>query len=355
MGDNKNDKCFSNIDDDIIVEFAAVRSNVSSKIACIESKKDDVGGCQKANPPINSIVNYDGNSLKKRERKAEIGAGKERKEFQKTIEKFERDVRSTYNTKCEHNLFCIISEDLDNLINGFKKSVERFFEKRNIANQLLFEEHGQVIYWRRKTLEVIVENEKLTRFEYMTLEPFFVFFLGGEAFTNLIKSHSFDGYIQNQRNGISFFSPRITVIVYGIHQVEINKIQIHFFDSLDDISVFIGQMHRSIAKRIKRSEGKQQIIGTEKGTKEEEMIISDWWSKMLKHIHRIGDDHCRTLLKHFPNPFDFMKKLNQQNASDAIKMIENIKTDRGRKIGPMLARKIYLVLTSSDGSEIIND
>lgn len=39
MGDNKNDKCFSNIDDDIIVEFAAVRSNVSSKIACIESKK----------------------------------------------------------------------------------------------------------------------------------------------------------------------------------------------------------------------------------------------------------------------------------------------------------------------------
>lgn len=39
------------------------------------------------------------------------------------------------------------------------------------------------------------------------------------------------------------------------------------------------------------------------------MIISDWWSKMLKHIHRIGDDHCRTLLKHFPNPFDFMKKL----------------------------------------------
>lgn len=55
---------------------------------------------------------------------------------------------------------------------------------------------------------------------------------------------------------------------------ELAQIQIHFFDSLDDISVFIGQMHRSIAKRIKRSEGKQQIIGTEKGTKEVNLSYS---------------------------------------------------------------------------------
>lgn len=40
---------------------------------------------------------------------------------------------------------------------------------------------------------------------------------------------------------------------------------------------------------------------------------------------------------------------------EGVNLIANTKTDHGRRIGPVLARKIYVMLTSVNGAETIDE
>lgn len=80
----------------------------------------------------------------------------------------------------------------------------------------------------------------------------------------------------------------------------------------------------------------------------------DWWTRMLEQMHRLSEEQKRALTQNYPNPFDLTKYLLQfNNAGDAIFALANIEMSRGKQIGPVIAQKIYTILTSWDGSEIL--
>lgn len=48
-------------------------------------------------------------------------------------------------------------------------------------------------------------------------------------------------------------------------------------------------------------------------------------------------------------------RLNNKNYKESLSLIADLKTESGRRIGQSLARKIYLMLKSTTGTEIIEE
>lgn len=92
----------------------------------------------------------------------------------------------------------------------------------------------------------------------------------------------------------------------------------------------------------------------EKGIKEGPNLVLDWWTRMLEQMHRLSEDQKRALTQNYPDPFALTKfLLGFDSAGDAMFALANIEMSGGKRIGPVIAQKIYTILTSWDGSEIL--
>lgn len=75
---------------------------------------------------------------------------------------------------------------------------------------------------------------------------------------------------------------------------------------------------------------------------------------MLDGAHRFSDDQKRAIVEKHPNPFKLMDRLLKMSAGDAIYYLADIQTESGRRIGPVIAQKLYLMLTSQAGDEVVH-
>uniref|UniRef100_A0A183CPY2 Crossover junction endonuclease MUS81 n=1 Tax=Globodera pallida TaxID=36090 RepID=A0A183CPY2_GLOPA len=208
--------------------------------------------------------------------------------------------------------------------------------------------------------------------------------------------------------------PQLTVVVFGTHHVRENtvsslifeafekhRIQFRFVSDAFDFSFLIAQYHRALAKVEKKAEkqiaveqsdstngthfvsekgiadgpsmvsealakvekkAEKQIAsdstnGThfvaEKGIADGPSMVSDWWEKMLEHLHRMSEEQKRAIMEAHPNPYKLMEWLlePENTAGQAMFALSEIQMESGRRLGPVLAQKIYKMLTSRTGTE----
>uniref|UniRef100_A0A915Q096 ERCC4 domain-containing protein n=1 Tax=Setaria digitata TaxID=48799 RepID=A0A915Q096_9BILA len=292
-------------------------------------------------------------------------------ELEKQIAKFQREISAAKKSKCEQNLFCFISLDLLTEIENLDEVTTKIFEERNIRNQLVFDGTGMRIYWKRRILQGEVENDEFVRSEKLVLEQFFILSMGVKRYSEFKSAEEIADFVEEYLKKNLFPSARLTIVVYGLLKLRKEKVadfvleiferyrvQTHFVLTTAEYAMLIAQMHRAIARNQSYLEEKiYPIVNIEKGITEGDnsSIVSDWWMKMLSQIHRMGTDAQRAIVNRFPNPHTLSQLLKAMPMKEGIKMLSDTKLDYGRRIGPVIARKIYLMLTSVSGTEIIDE
>uniref|UniRef100_A0AAF5Q3A8 ERCC4 domain-containing protein n=1 Tax=Wuchereria bancrofti TaxID=6293 RepID=A0AAF5Q3A8_WUCBA len=306
-------------------------------------------------------------------RKQERIEKKKRTELEKQLAKFEREVSAAKKSKCEQNLFCVISLDLISAVDNLDELIMKIFTDRGIRDQLLFEDAGMTVCWKRRVLQGEVENNEFIRGEKLMYEQFCILSMNAQRYDQFKSAEDIAKFIEECLKKYPFPSPQLTLVVYGSLKLRKEKAsvadfvleiferfraQTRFVLSAQEYAVLIAQMHRSIARNASRLEEQiLPIVNIEKGITEgdDSAIISDWWMKMLSQMHRMGTNAQRTIVKTFPSPHALSKLLRTMPMKEGMKMLADTKMDYGKRIGPVLARKIYLMLTSVTGTEIIDE
>ncbi|KAL3997427.1 hypothetical protein ACH3XW_10870 [Acanthocheilonema viteae] len=307
----------------------------------------------------------------KERKKQERIAKKRQIELEKQLARFEREVSAAKKSKCEQNLFCIISLDLIAAINNLDELITKIFTDRGIRDQLLFDGFGMTTCWKRRILHGEVENNEFIRGEKLMYEQFCILSMNAQRYGQFKSTEEIAEFIEEYLKKYPFSSPQLTLVVYGLLKMRKEKVadfvleiferfrvQTRFIATAEDYAMFISQMHRSIARNESRLEEQiLPIVNIEKGITEGDnsAIIFDWWMKMLSQVHRMGTDAQRAIVNTFPNPHALSKLLRTIPMKEGMKLLADTKMDYGKKIGPVLARKIYLMLTSVNGSEIIDE
>ncbi|VBB29673.1 unnamed protein product [Acanthocheilonema viteae] len=307
----------------------------------------------------------------KERKKQERIAKKRQIELEKQLARFEREVSAAKKSKCEQNLFCIISLDLIAAINNLDELITKIFTDRGIRDQLLFDGFGMTTCWKRRILHGEVENNEFIRGEKLMYEQFCILSMNAQRYGQFKSTEEIAEFIEEYLKKYPFSSPKLTLVVYGLLKMRKEKVadfvleiferfrvQTRFIATAEDYAMFISQMHRSIARNESRLEEQiLPIVNIEKGITEGDnsAIIFDWWMKMLSQVHRMGTDAQRAIVNTFPNPHALSKLLRTIPMKEGMKLLADTKMDYGKKIGPVLARKIYLMLTSVNGSEIIDE
>lgn len=132
--------------------------------------------------------------------------------------------------------------------------------------------------------------------------------------------------------------------------------QLRYCHKVEDFAYLVAQMHRTLAKYEKKSESfaTQLHVDVEKGIREGENLVEDWWSRMLNHMYRLPEECRRAIIDAYPNPFTLMEKLDELAPGDAMQHLADIECSNNRRVGPVIAQKLYLLMTSEEGTEIID-
>ncbi|VDK89643.1 unnamed protein product [Litomosoides sigmodontis] len=306
----------------------------------------------------------------RRKKKEERIANNKRNELEKQLAKFEREVSAAKKSKCEQNLLCIICLDLITEINNLDQLVTKLFTDRGIRDQLVFDGVGMTICWKRRILQGEVENDEFVRGEKLMYEQFCILSMNAQRYGQFKSTEEIVGFVEECLKKYPFPSPQLTLVVYGLLKLrkekvadfvleifECFRVQTRFIVTPEEYALLIAQMHRAIARNESRLEEQiLPIVNVEKGIMEgdDSTIISDWWMKMLSQVHRMGTDAQRAIANRFPNPHALSKLLRTMPMKEGTKLLADTKLDYGKRIGSALARKIYLILTSTSGTEIID-
>ncbi|VDN01731.1 unnamed protein product [Thelazia callipaeda] len=298
-------------------------------------------------------------------------------ELERNLARFEREVSAAKKSKCEQNLFCLVSLDLLTEIENLCECITRVFEQRAISDQLIFDGSGSRICWKRNILQGDIENGEFVRSDKLMYEQFCILSFSAMRYSQFKSSEEIANFIEEYMITYPFPSPLLTVVVYGTLKMRKEKIasfvleiferykaQTRFVSNAEEYAMLVAQMHRSIARsqmhsdqqdQIDRNQQNQPIVDIKKGVTEgsKSFLVSDWWMKMLSQIHRMGTDAQRTIVTSYPNPH-ILSEMHDL-FYNGIQLIAQKEIEHGRKIGPALARKIYLMLTSTSGTEIIDE
>ncbi|KAI1714428.1 Essential Meiotic Endonuclease [Ditylenchus destructor] len=294
----------------------------------------------------------------------------EQEKLIKEVNKVRREISAAKKSKCEKYLFCYVNNNVLQLDETMKDELTTRFAERNLSDQLVCDDTNEMrVVWKRKRVDAFLEDGKLHQFRSMDLENVFAAFLEGDSLAKLIKENKLHNYLEGQLSEMKVKNPHMTVIVLGKCPTKENvlngalfeayekfRVQFRFMSNACNCSFLIVQMHRALAKMEKKAEQDPSavpVILTEKGIREGPNLVLDWWTRMLETLHRISEEQKRALVDRYPNPFTLMDSLLTMNAGDAMYEMAQIETGNGRRIGPVIAQKIYHMLTSSDGTEIL--
>ncbi|KAL7070285.1 hypothetical protein ACQ4LE_010218 [Meloidogyne hapla] len=334
------------------------------------------------------------NNLKEDEEDIQPAAKKRKKrtreemeadKLKKEVIRVQREMQSAKNTKCEQYLFCYFSNRILEINDNLREELNNRFNERGIPNQLIYENtHGNLmrITWRRKRIEACIDEGKVNKSENMELQSWFCCVLSAETFTALARTkEGVINFIKEQtaeHKKQSKESVRLTLVILGKHLIRENilsslifeayeryRAQIRIVPDVLDFSFLVVQMHRALAKAEKKSDKKAmaELTGiasnhfvASKGISEGPGMVKDWWTRMLEHVPRLSEEQRRAIVKEHPNPIKLMSNLLDLTNSPGNSMfrLSEIKGESGRRLGPVMAQRIYKILTSMNGEEIID-
>ncbi|KAK0429432.1 hypothetical protein QR680_011379 [Steinernema hermaphroditum] len=93
----------------------------------------------------------------------------EQEKLAKEIARIQREANTAKNSKCEQYLYCYLSADILKLEDSLEAKLLSLFQERQIVEQLHVEDELSPMHisWRRKVVNAVVENGKVTRTEAM--------------------------------------------------------------------------------------------------------------------------------------------------------------------------------------------
>ncbi|KAF7623547.1 hypothetical protein Mgra_00010156 [Meloidogyne graminicola] len=349
-----------------------------------EEKNEDLSdNCEEIN---NEKNNDDDDILQEEDVQPVNKKRKKRTKLQKEVNRVQRQMQSAKNTKCEQYLFCYFSTRILEINDNLRVELDNRFNERSIPNQIIYEKtSGNLmrITWRRKQIEAFINEGKLNKLESMELKSSFCCVLSSETFTALAKTkEGLINFIKEQtasHKQQTKESVRLTLIVIGKHSIRENNLSTLIFDAYEryraqirivpdalDFSFLIVQMHRALAKEEKKNEkiAIAELNGIasnhftiSKGISEGPGIVTDWWARMLEHVPRLSEEQRRAIVKEHPNPIKLMANLlniTTNSPGGSMFKLSEIKGESGKRLGPVMAQRIYKMLTSIDGEEIID-
>lgn len=135
------------------------------------------------------------------------------------------------------------------------------------------------------------------------------------------------------------------------------RTQFRFVSTPADFSYLIAQLHRALAKVERKLLAAEStplpIMVADKGISEGPNLVLDWWTRMLSHMFRLSEESKRAIVAVYPNPFILMEKLLGMDPGEAIGHLANIKATNGIRVGPIQAQRLYMMLTSLNGDDIL--
>ena len=349
-----------------------VKSPVKQSTVCDREENEDIGGA--------TAQDGAGDEVPAKRRKKRTKEEIEQEKAEKELNKIRRQIQSSKNSKCEQFMFCHVSTRIFSMDESLKDELTKQFVDRGIPDQLVPDISPSAmmrIQWRRKSIDAYMEEGKLQSQEKMELQDWFCCVLTGETFTVLAKTkNGLQDYLLDQVKAHRTREARPTLIVLGKHTIRENnlhslifdvyeqsKAQIRFVPDALDFAFVVVQMHRALAKLEKKTEklaetetGSGAHFAIDKGISEGPGMVADWWARMLEHMHRMSEEQKRAILKAYPNPIKLMNRLLDPTNSPGSSMflLSEIQMESGRRLGPVLAQKIFVMLTSEEGNEIIS-
>ncbi|KAE9413338.1 hypothetical protein Angca_000135, partial [Angiostrongylus cantonensis] len=242
--------------------------------------------------------------------------------------------------------------------------------ERNIGNQFVCDEErtDMKVFWHRKCIEAVEEGGDIVKKEYHVQQHVFAVVLSNHSLKELVRSKSLEDFVAMQKLSYPVTNSSLLLVIYGknlrqMHDLSIElfdnyRAQFHYAPTAHDFALYLAQITRALAKmgRTHDSTGRNRlIVDVEKGVKDAspDALVRDWWSKMLSVICRMQDGQRRAILSAFPNPFIASQKFIEMGYTDAVRELANIETEDGRRLGPVMAHRLFMILTDSTGTEII--
>ncbi|KAI6178254.1 hypothetical protein M3Y98_00480800 [Aphelenchoides besseyi] len=309
----------------------------------------------------------------KKARRTKRGNCKRKVKQEKEINKIGREVNAAKNSKCEQYLYCYCSRKILQMHPQLENNFKKLFTERKLENQIVFEDmEVEKIYWKKKLVSAVLEDEMVKRIEEFVLQFGFVIAIDGEMFKSLVQTKQCEELVANSivtHAADIEDTAHMTLAVVGAHGVsdskintlslrlfETHRVQLRFCRDSVDLVYLVAQVHRSLAKMEKKLEQSCGAlhVEVEKGIRYGDNLVEDWWSRMLNHMYRLPEECRRAILDLYPNPFELMDKLDRMQAGDAMQHLADIQCTNNRRVGPKIAQKLYHLLTNEDGAEVID-
>uniref|UniRef100_A0A1I7XMN5 inositol-phosphate phosphatase n=1 Tax=Heterorhabditis bacteriophora TaxID=37862 RepID=A0A1I7XMN5_HETBA len=291
------------------------------------------------------------------------------RERKKEERRIEREINAATRTKCEQYMFCHVGKAIFNISPDLEERAQMLFMERNIGNQLIYDDDMDMrVEWRKKCIEATVGQKGMEKLEYMALQHIFAIVMTGHSLKHMVLSGTIQDFVEKQKSTFPLMNSHLILVPYGDHGVQNKKLmdlslslyenqrtQIRAIRDAGEMALFLVQISRGLA-RLERYQSSEKLLvdvekGLKNGTKEE--LIHDWWNKMLATIFRMGEAQKRAIIKAIPDPLAASKRFSMIGYSEAVRELSGLETDNGRRLGPALAHKIFMVLTDTTGTQTI--
>ncbi|KAL6728934.1 hypothetical protein Aduo_000036 [Ancylostoma duodenale] len=334
----------------------------------------------KVTPPENadlelqeSIQNIDNNGfveapMKKRRKRKDLSETQLLKQQEKKRKAIEREKNAARNTKCEQYMYCHVSRRIFDSFPDAELNLRMVFMERNIQDQLICDEDrpDMRVLWYRKCIEAAEVDGQIEKREYEIRQHVFAVVLSVDSFKELIKSNSLEDFVASQKLSYSVPNSTLILIIFGNESRKLLDLSISLFDcyrtqlsyvhTAQEFAIYLAQISRALAKMERRLVSQDRlIVDVEKGVKDAAAndLIRDWWNKMLSVVARMHDAHRRAIVSAYPNPVYASKRFSEIGYTRAVEEIAEIQSESGRRLGPVMAHRLFMILTDTYGGEIV--
>ncbi|XGW22392.1 hypothetical protein V3C99_004984 [Haemonchus contortus] len=290
------------------------------------------------------------------------------KQAEKRRKAIEREISASIKSKCEQYMFCHVSRRIFDEFPETEIRTRMLFAERNIHEQLICDEDrpDMQVLWYRKCIEAVEVDGTVDKREYFAPQHIFAVVLTSDSLKELIRSKSIEDFVAAQKLSYSVSNSTLVLIVFGkdSHQLfsfsielfDCYRTQLHYVNSAQEFATYLAQISRALAKMERSLAHRDRlIVDVEKGIKDAppDELVRDWWNKMLAVICRMQDGQRRAIVAAYPNPLLASKRFLEMGYTLAVRELSELQTEAGRRLGPVMAHRLFMILTDVSGTEIV--
>lgn len=287
--------------------------------------------------------------------------------MEKKRKAIEREISASLNSRCEQYMYCHVSRSVFDEFPESEVATRMVFADRDIQDQLVCEENSSdMVLWYRKCIEVLEGEGTVEKREFKALQHVFAAVLSLNSLKELIRSGRLEDFVATRKLSYSVPSSTLVLIIFGnnsrqvfdlpIYLFDCCRTQLHYVQNAQEFATYLVQVSRALAKMERRLANHDRLlVNVDKGIRDStpDVLVHDWWDKMLAAICRMQDGQRRAVLSVYPNPFRAYKRFKEIGYTRAVQELADLQAESGRRLGPAMAHRLFMILTDSTGMEIV--